>query len=93
MLLTQFAEENGLVSAADPEVNWRSADVRCLLARHLDEEVGTFAVWKRSQSRLRLQKQRGVRRPMPSHKGKARGLLLQSTGVANVEPVRKMQTG
>ena len=59
MLLAQFAEESGLVSAADPEVDWRSADVRCLLAGHLDEEdeeVGTFAIWKTSQkdlSRLR----------------------------------------
>ena len=55
MLLAQFAEESGLVLAADPEVDWRSADVRCLSAGHLDEEdeeVGTFAVWKKSQKDL-----------------------------------------
>ena len=55
MLLTQLVEESGLVSAADPEVDWRSADVRCLLAGHLDEEdeeVGTFAIWKKLQKDL-----------------------------------------
>ena len=47
MLLAQFAAESGLVSAADLAVDWRSADVGCPSAGHLDEadeEVGTFAV-------------------------------------------------
>ena len=55
MLLAKLAAEIGLVSAADPAVDWRSADVRCPSAGHLDEtaeEVGTFAVWKMSQKDL-----------------------------------------
>ena len=55
MLLAQFAAEIGLVSAADPAVDWRSADVRCPSAGHLDEtveEVGTSAVWRTSQKDL-----------------------------------------
>ena len=55
MLLAQFAAEIGLVSAADPAVDWRLADVGCPSAGHLDEEaeeVGTFTVWKTLQKDL-----------------------------------------
>ena len=52
MLLIQLVGENGLVLAAAPEVDWRSADVRYPLAWHLDQEVGTFAIWKKTQKDL-----------------------------------------
>ena len=55
MLLVQLVAENGLVSVAAPEVDWRSADeadARYLLVWHLDQEVGTFTLWKKTQKDL-----------------------------------------
>ena len=47
--------ESGLVSAADPAVDWRSVDEGCPSAWHLDEkveEVETFSAGKTSQKDL-----------------------------------------
>ena len=52
MLLIQLVGENGLVSAVVPEVDWRLADARYPLAWHLDQEVGTFVVWRKTQKDL-----------------------------------------
>ena len=61
MLLIQLVEENGsvfvavldgLVSMAVKEVDWRWADAKYPLAWHLDQELGTFAVWRKKQKDL-----------------------------------------